>query len=93
MRLNSSASAPSSSLPRYSMRWSSAPAPILAAAACIDSIGRTIRRASTTLVPTARARNRTRSRAVRWIVESSGANASLSGSSTKTRQPVGSIVW
>ena len=47
MRLNSSASAPSSSRLVVSIRWSSAPEPILAAAAWIDSIGRTSRRAST----------------------------------------------
>ena len=73
------------------MRWSSAPAPILAAAACIASIGRAIRRASTTLVAIARSRNATSSSAVRQIAESSGANASLNGSSTNTHHPSDSI--
>ena len=93
MRLNSSASAPSSSLLVTSIRWSSAPEPIFAAAAWIDSIGRTSLRASRTLVAIARSRNATSSSAVRQIADLSGANASLSGSSTKTRQPSGSIVW
>ncbi len=93
MRLNSSASAPSSSLAETSIRWSSAPEPILAAAVWIDSIGLTSRRASRTLVAIARTRNATSSSAVRQIAASSGAKASLSGSSTKTRQPSGSTVW
>ena len=41
----------------------------------------------------ARSRNATSSSAVRQIADLSGANASLSGCSTKTRQPSGSIVW
>ena len=70
-----------------SIRWSSEPSPIFAAAAWIDSIGRAIRRASRTLVAVARSRNATSRNAVRQIADLSGANASLSGSSTKTRQP------
>ena len=44
-------------------------------------------------VAMARSRNATSRSAVRQIADSSGANASLSGSSTKTCQPSGSIVW
>ena len=76
-----------------SIRSSSEPAPIFAAAACIASIGRAIRRASTKLVATARIRNATSNNAVRQMADLSGANASLSGSSTKTRQPSESMVW
>ena len=93
MRLNSSASAPSSSLLSTSIRWSSAPEPIFAAATWIDSIGLTRRRASRMLVATASTRNATSRIAVRQIAARSGAYASLSGSSTKTRQPSGSTVW
>jgi hypothetical protein len=93
MRLNSSASAPSSSRLEISRRSSSAPEPIFAAAAWIDSIGRTSLRARRTLVTIASAKNATSRTAVRQTVAFSGANASLSGSSTKTRQPVGCTVW
>ena len=93
MRLNSSASAPSSSLLETSIRWLSEPEPILAAAAWIDSIGRTSLRASRMLVAMASSRNATSSRAVRQIADLSGAKASLSGCSTNTRQPSGLIVW
>ena len=93
MRLNSSASAPSSSLLSTSIRWSSSPEPIFAAAIWIDSIGLTRRRASRMLVATASTRNATSRIAVRQIAARSGAYASLSGSSTKTRQPSGSTVW
>ncbi len=71
----------------------SAPEPIFAAAAWIDSMGRTSLRASTTLVAIARSRNATSRNAVRQIADLSGANTSLSGSSTKTRQPSGLTVW
>ena len=69
MRLNSSASAPSSSLLAISIRWSSAPEPIFAAAAWIVSIGRTSLRASSTPVAVARSRNATSSSAVRQIAD------------------------
>jgi hypothetical protein len=75
----------------FSIRMSSAPAPICAAADWIDSIGRTSRRARTYAVATARSRNATSRSAVRQIADSSGANASLSGSSTKTCQPSDAI--
>ena len=87
MRLNSSASAPSSSLLRISIRWSSEPDPIFAAADWIDSIGRTSLRASRTLVAIASRRNATSRNAVRQIADFRGAKASLSGCSTKMRQP------
>ena len=89
MTLNSSASAPSSSLLVTSIRCSNAPEPILAAAVWIDSIGRTSRRASSALVATASRRNATSRSDVRQIADLSGAYASLVGSSTKTRQPSG----
>ena len=79
MRLNSSASAPSSSRLVLSIRMSRAPEPIFAAAAWIDSIGRTRRRTSNTPVALASSRNATSRIAVRQIADSSGANALLSG--------------
>ena len=75
------------------MRWLSEPEPILAAAVWIDSIGRTSLRASSTLVAIASSRNANSRNAVRQIADLSGANASLSGCSTKTRQPSGLIAW
>ena len=76
-----------------SIRWSSAPEPIFAAAAWTDSIGRASLRASRTLVAIASSRNATSRSALRQIADLSGANASLSGSSTKTRQSGGATVW